>query len=393
MPRRRATGLLALLFIAAACAAQPPVVTRPTPLSTTPADRAPDGLPPGRVLFSQGGVELWTAAPDGSGRVGVTTDGAATGGYLGARWSPDGTLIAAERAIPGEGGTSLFLVRPGAAPLRLSRPDTFLDGYAWSPDGRYLTYGEVTSGGTAASGGSLVGAVGDVHLYDVTTSTDMVVGPGTHPAFTPDGTRVGYAHVSGAIALADLRGLASGTPKEFPTQMLVTLADLTRYSTVSASRGMGLIGGPQFSADGKLVAYAAIEKGPILDAVQIVYTQELVVGARPKLWVIGKTGAVHHVAELRWSPTAPLLAYSIINAQPHHHWLSVIDPGGGERRELYDSAKHFLDFTWSPDGALLLVQVDDGDEWLYFRPDRSGPIGRVAPGGWRPEWCRCAPGA
>ena len=323
----------------------------------------------------------------------MTTDGAAGGGYLGGRWSPDGMLVAAERAVPGDGGSSLFLVRPGSAPLRLTKPDTFLDGYGWSPDGRYLTYGEVISGGTAAAGGSLAGAVGDVHLYDVTAATNMIVGPGTHPAFTPDGTHLGYAHVSGAIALADLRVLESGQPKEFPTQMLVTLADLTRYSTTIAPKGMGLIGGPQFSSDGKLMAYAAIEKGPILEAEQIVYTQVTVAGAPPKLWVIGKTGAIHHVADLRWSPTAPVLAYSIINAQPHHHWLSIIEPATGQRRELYDSAKHFLDFTWSPDGAILLVQVDDGDEWLYFRPDRAGPIGRVAPGGWRPEWCRCAPRA
>ncbi len=393
MPRRRATGLLILLFIAAACSAQPPQISRSTPVSTTPPDRAPAGLPAGKLLFSKGGIDLWTAAPDGSGRIGVTSDGAAAGGYLGGRWSPDGTLIAAERAVSGEGGSSLFLVRPGAPPVRLTKSDTFLDGYAWSPDGRYLTYGEVISGGTAAAGGSLAGAIGDVHLYDVTTATDMVVGPGTHPAFTPDGTRLGYAHVSGAIALADLRVLAAGPAKEFPTQTLVTLADLTRYSTTIAPKGMGLIGGPQFSADGKLVAYAAIENGPILEAEQIVYTQEPVAGAPPRLWVIGKTGAIHHVADLRWSPTAAVLAYSIINAQPHHHWLSTIEPGSGQRRELYDSPKHFLDFTWSPDGAVILVQVDDGDEWLYFRPDRTGPIGRVAPGGWRPDWCRCVPRA
>jgi len=393
VPLRSATGLAVLLFIVAACSAQPPLVTRPTAVSTTPPDHAPAGLPSGKLLFSRGGIDLWTAAPDGSGRVGITSDGAAGGGYLGGKWSPDGTVIAAERAVPGDGGSSLFLVRSGAAPVRLTKPDTFLDGYAWSPDGRYLTYGEVITGGTAAAGGSLAGAVGDVHLYDVTTATDMIIGPGTHPAFTPDGTHLGYAHVTGAIALADLRALASGISKEFPTRMLVTLADLTRYSTNIAPKGMGLIGGPQFSADGKLMAYAAIEKGPILEAEQIVYTQEPTPGAPPKLWVIGKTGAIHHVADLRWSPTAPVLAYSIINAQPHHHWLSVIDPGGGQRRELYDSAKHFLDFTWSPDGAVLLVQVDDGDEWLYFRPDRAGPVGRVTPGGWRPEWCRCAPRA
>ncbi len=393
MPLRSATGLAVLLFIVVACSAQPPLVTRPTAVSTTPPDHAPAGLPSGKLLFSRGGIDLWTAAPDGSGRVGITSDGAAGGGYLGGKWSPDGTVIAAERAVPGDGGSSLFLVRSGAAPVRLTKPDTFLDGYAWSPDGRYLTYGEVITGGTAAAGGSLAGAVGDVHLYDVTTAADMIVGPGTHPAFTPDGTHLGYAHVTGAIALADLRALASGISKEFPTRMLVTLADLTRYSTNIAPKGMGLIGGPQFSADGKLMAYAAIEKGPILEAEQIVYTQEPTPGAPPTLWVIGKTGAIHHVADLRWSPTAPVLAYSIINAQPHHHWLSVIDPGGGQRRELYDSAKHFLDFTWSPDGAVLLVQVDDGDEWLYFRPDRAGPVGRVTPGGWRPEWCRCAPRA
>ncbi|MBI2774243.1 MAG: PD40 domain-containing protein [Chloroflexi bacterium] len=373
-----------MLFLAACQTADVP---RSTVGSTSPPTAAPAGLAPGRVVYSRYGLDLWASAPDGSGRAALTTDGA-SGPYLSARPAPDGKLIAAERSMPGDPGTSLYLLRPAVAALRLTRPDMFLDGYAWSPDGRYLAYGEVASGITAAAGGLTgIGAVGDVHLYDVGAAKDIVVGPGTHPAFSPDGARLGFAHLGGAIAVADVRALADRGSSAF--QILTTLADLTRYSTQTAPKGMGLIGGPQFSADGKYVAYAAIEKGPILEAEQIVYVQEASPGAPPTLFVVGKTGAIHHVADMRWSPTAPVLSYTIINAQPHHHWLYVIDARTGERRELYDSQKHFLDHTWSPDGKTILVQVDDGDEWLYFRPERAGPVGRIAPGGWHPEWCAC----
>jgi WD40 repeat protein len=361
------------------------------PAPTASLRGAPAGLAAGRVIYSKGGIDLWTSSPDGSARAPLTSDGS-SGGYLGARLSPDGALVAAERAMPGEGGNSLHLLRDGAAPIRLTKPDTFLDGYAWSPDGRYLAYAEVLSGITAASGGlTAIGAVGDVHLYDVATGTDTVVGPGTHPAFSPDGASLGYAHISGAIAVADLRGWAAGASASFPTRVVATLHDLTRYSLQIAPKGMGMIGGPQFSADGSLIAFAAIEKGPILEAEQIVYVQEPVPGAPPKLFVLGKTGAIHHVADMRWSPSAPILTYTIINAQPHHHWLGVIDARSGERLELYESQRHFLDHTWSPDGEMILLQVDDGDEWLYFRPEGAGPIGRVSPGGWRPNWCLCPP--
>jgi Tol biopolymer transport system component len=389
----RPIGLTATAFLAftvAACSPQPPAYPSPTPESTTAPVGAPRDLAPGRILYSQGGVDLWSSAPDGSGRQAVTHDGSA-GGYLSAKWSPDGSLIAAQRAMPGENGSTLFVVRPDGSSRRLTAVDTFLDGYTWSPDGRYLAYGEVISGATAAAGGlTIVGAVGNVHLYDTRADVVMTVGPGTHPAFAPDGARLGYAHLSGAIAFADLSALASGTPDRFPTQFVVNLADLTRISTAIAPRGMGLIGGPQFSSDGKLIAYAAIENGPLLEAEQIVYVQEAVPGAPPKTYVVGKTGAVHHVADLRWAPVGQMLAYAIINAQPHHHWLYSINPQTGERRELFDSQQHFLDYSWSPDGKTILMQLDDGDTWLYFRPDHVGPVGSVKPGGWRPEWCRCS---
>jgi Tol biopolymer transport system component len=385
----RATALFAFLFIVSASCSAPPPPARPS--TTTAPVGAPADVGAGRILYSRAGVDLWTSAPDGSARAALTTNGA-DGGYASARWSPSGALIAAERYMPGEGGTALFLIRQDRSFERLTRTDTFLDGFAWSPDGRYLAYGEIVSGITAAAGGlTAVGAVGDVHLYDTARGLDFVVGPGTHPAFSPDGSHLGYAHLSGAIASADLSVLTGGQPERFPTQMLVNLADLTKVSSAIAPRGMGLIGGPQYSADGKLVAYAAIEKGPVLEAEQIVYIQEAIAGAPPKLFALGKTGALHHVADLRWSPSAPLLAYSIINAQPHHHWLAIVDARTGLRRELFDSAQHFLDYTWAPDGKTILLQVDDGDTWLFFKPDRAGPVGSVSPGGWRPEWCSCPP--
>jgi dipeptidyl aminopeptidase/acylaminoacyl peptidase len=366
--RRRVLLLLALLPALASCVAPFERAYRP---------------PAGRVLFSQAGLDLWESAPDGGRRHQLTFDGAASGsGYTGGRWSPDGSLIAAERNLAAESGTGLFLVDPAARTSeRLTTANTFLDGYAWSPDGRYLAFGELTSGGTPGPGGGVIGAVGDVVLYDVRARTRRALAPGTHPSFSADGRQVGFAHASGTVALADV---ATGALTH-----LVSLADLSRYSAAVAPRGMGLIGGPVWSSDGGLIAYAAIERGPILEALQIVYVQEPKPGAPPKHWVLGKTGAVHHVAELRWSPAKPLLGYSIINAQPHHHWFGVIDPADPKLRELHDSVQHFIDFTWAPDGHAALVQLDDEDAWAIFRPERAGIAYRREPGGWRPDWCRC----
>lgn len=360
--------LCLLLLLLGSCAVPPEGSYRP---------------PGGRVLFSLAGQDLWQGAPDGSARRQITRDGAPSGnGYTGGRWSPDGTLVAAERNLAGESGTGLYLVDPGTGTSqRLSRPDTFIDGYAWSPDGRSLTFGQLTSGGTPGPGGGVIGGMGDVLLYDVGSKSTRVLGPGTHPSFSPDGRLVGFAHAAGSVAVIDL---ATSTVTH-----LATLADLGRHSVGSAPRGMGLIGGPVWSADGKQIAFAAIENGPIIEAVQIVYVQEPKPGAPPKQWVIGKTGAVHHVAELRWSPTKPLLGYSIINAQPHHHWFGVIDPGDPKLRELHNAVQHFIDYTWAPDGETVLLQLDDEDAWAVFRLGRPGIAYRTAPGGWRPDWCRC----
>jgi len=96
------------------------------------------------------------------------------------------------------------------------------------------------------------------------------------------------------------------------------------------------------------------------------------------------------MASICCSPPDSVLAYAFIYAQPHHHYLGTIDPSRPELRPLFDSAKHFLDYSWSPDGSTILLQIDESDEWVYVAARSGSIIRRSTPGGWHPDWCRCA---
>lgn len=382
MRRRPVLALIGLIALSASAACAP-FPTEPGRSSSPAAAVAALRLAgDGRVLFSAAGQDLWSSRPDGTDRRAVTVDGSLSRDYyVGGRWSPDGQAVAAERSMAHESGNALYVIElSSGTQRRLTRPDTFLDGYAWSPDGRLLTYAEVTTGGTLAAGGTLSGGVGDVHVYDRTAGTDRIVAPGNHPAFSPDGRLIGFAHAGGAIAAV--------SPTGDSLTFFANLSSLSRYSIFAAPKGMALLSGPQWSADGRYLAYSAIERGPIAEALQIIYIQDAVPGAPPRQWAIGKTGAAHHVAELRWSPVSALLAYAFIYAQPHHHYLGTIDPSQPALHPLFDAREHFIDFAWSPDGAAILLQVDESDQWVLVGTT-GALLGRSAPGGWRPDWCKC----
>jgi hypothetical protein len=148
---------------------------------------------------------------------------------------------------------------------------------------------------------------------------------------------------------------------------------------------------PTWSRDGKRIAFSAIEAGPILDAIQVVFNGAPVPGAPLKPYSLGRTGAQHHIVNLQWSPTADVLAYASIYAGPHHHIVGTIDPAGVEARPLFDSSHHFLDYAWSPDGSVLLLAIDEEQAFAVIgvqRPDADPR--RLTPAGSRPDWC-CRP--
>src|SRR5207237_7460859 len=103
---------------------------------------------------------------------------------------------------------------------RISPPSTWLDGFAWSPDGKKIVYASLTGGGTLASGGTLAPEAGTVYLYDVASGKQLIAGRGVHPSWSPDGARIAYVHAAGAIAIS--------APDGSDMQWLASLSDLNQ---------------------------------------------------------------------------------------------------------------------------------------------------------------------
>jgi len=371
-------GLVAFaLFVA--CQSAVPI---PVPTATPGPIRLPTT---GKLLYSDG-YELWSMAPNGASRAQLTRDGT-QGFYAGGKWSPDGGRIAAERGVASENGPQLFVVDVATGESkRVSAPSTWLDGFAWSPDGTRLVYSSLTAGGTLASGGTLAPEQGSVYVYDVARGDQKIVGPGVHPSWSPDGTRIAYVHAAGAIAVS--------APDGSDLKWVASLGDLDGRFASFATHGYRFLSGPAWSRDSKTIAFSAIEGGPILDAIQVVFIGAPLPGAPLKPFSLGRTGAQHHIVNLQWSPAADVLAYASIYAGPHHHIIGTIDPRQSETHPLFDSPRHFLDYTWTPDGSLLYVAIDEEHAYALVRADvASDDPPRLVPGGSRPDWCCRAPNA
>jgi Tol biopolymer transport system component len=116
----------------------------------------------------------------------------------------------------------------GAKPRRVLRatPTTYLQGPSWSRDGRWLLYVDDRDG------------LNGVRRHELATGKDEPLAGGgrTHPALSPDGTRLACLDMAGALVVRDL---AAGSERVL----------------AAALGGGGLPGPPSWSPDGRYLAY------------------------------------------------------------------------------------------------------------------------------------------
>ena len=328
----------------------------PPPVPAGPADLA------GEIVYVGYDDDLWIARPDGSERRRLTSDGD-LGPYRAPRWSPDGRFIAAIRLPPPADLSRFVLIDARSGTTRvLSRLE--VSGFSWSRDGSRLAV-----------------AVGDhmrslVQIVDLASGEWRGVAPGSSPAWSPVDDRIAFETHDGRIAVFD--GQIGS----------VTIASPEGIAKVTKSAGgIRALYRPGWSRDGRRVGFVAVERGDLADAPQ--YT--IVGDARPdgpfRSWPIGAAGHLHDFPQPVWSPTRDVFAATDVFHLPHVHHLWLGQPSSAELRLLDEARPHFLNIAWSPDGAVLLLALDELHSWKLFWVDTGRTIEIREGGGMWPDWC------
>jgi len=245
------------------------------------------------------------------------------------RFSPDGQTVAFVRAS-GEGGAAhdIFLVRTaGGEPKRLTFDSVLIYGLDWTPDGAYIVFSSDRLGGARlwkarASGGE---------------PEPLPVGQegANAPALSRTGRRLAYTQVD---IIANIWRYEVSTGRNAPPTKLI------------ASTGVNE--SPQFSPDGKRIAFASNRSGSW------------------EIWVCDSDGSNARQLTFfegpfanwpRWSPDGRQIAFS--GTAEGHYVIYVVGVEGGRPRHLMTGASSDYLPSWSRDG-----------KWIYFVSERTGPI-------------------
>ncbi len=250
------------------------------------------------------------------------------------------------------GRTTIFLLEPDGRATEIVSVEGVVDDLDWSPEGASLLLG-VRAAGRAASGVFAVRADG---------SGLRRIGPGTHPAWSPDGKLIAYAAYDGEVHVMSADG---------SDDAVLTHVRAAAY--------------PDWSADGRTIAF--VGPGPDGDRQGWdVYTTN----ADGSL-IANLTSHPAVDTEPAWSPTGATILFRTNRAvppedHPTSERLFVMNAEGSNLVRITDDETTVTRApTWSPDGTR--IAFDDGRSIFVADADGSNVV-RVVDGvrpAWRPS--------
>jgi len=238
-------------------------------------------------------------------------------------FSPDGRTLAFNRGS--QGVTSIYTTPvSGGTEQRLISGVQFGWGLAWTPDGRDIVFARA---GWLADAGWLW----KISRRGGEPQRMQFGQQGVEPSIR--GNRLVYARQTENVNIwrRKLNSLASAAP-----------SDRFIYSTRMES-------GPQFSPDGKMIAFESTRSG----------AYELWACRSDGTGLIQLTHFNSSAGTPRWSPDGQQIAFD--SRAPGNADIFVIDSQGGSPRRLTNEPSSEVVPSWSRDGR-----------WIYFASDRTG---------------------
>ena len=301
-------------------------------------------------------MSLYRTSLDGSKRVRLTFPPENYTGDSEPAFSPDGKLIAFSRNFS-SGAFDVFVMNAaGGEPRRLTNDGEHISGIAFSQNGQDIIFSSARGGGERRGLWRVPVFGGAPRQLPFGTDNSGA------PAVSPAGNHLAFVQstYSDKIWAYDIP-----VPGESPTPARVAIA--SRQLQVA----------PQFSPDGRRVAFASTRSGSW------------------EIWVSspGGTNAIQltrfggrQTGSPHWSADGKQIAF---DARPEKHSeIYVIDAEGGEPRRLTRSGdKDAVVPNWSQDGRWIYYASNAGGNWDLWKTSADGskkPVQVTTHGGFAP---------
>ena len=271
------------------------------------------------------------------------------GGDFSPSFSPDGRSLALIRSRS-FGSDDIYVVpmsadgQAAAQPRRITSSQSFLGGLDWAPDGRSLVFSDFGSGGGALR----IVAVAGGQPSPLSGAGEY----GQAPSVSRHGNRLVYQRSVVDRNIWRIPGPNADNRKPAPEKWIAS----TEYD-----------GEPQYSPDGKRIAFASARSG----------THEI--------WTCASNG--REVAQLtslggpfagspRWSPDGRWIAFDAPKAGKTD--IFVISAEGGAPRLLTPGTANNIRPSWSNDGKWIYFGSNPAGEWeIWKAPAQGGNAVRV----------------